>query len=211
MNARLANRSRSISACGCRAVRHTVAAIAAAATSSSAIVLALPQPQAGPCTVPSTSSVTAASSSTDDTQSGSRLPAAARTSGSIRQPATSVTIPIGTLMRKIQRQSMPTSSPPTGGPAVAATAATPAQIPTTIACCRFGNAGYSRPSEVGTTSAAPTACTARAATSTPSVGAAAHAAEARVNTSTPMSRNRRRPKWSASRPAGTSSAAKMIA
>ena len=141
MNARLANRSRSISACGWRIVRRTVKAIATAATSSRTIVLTFPQPQAGPCTVPSTSRVTAASSSTDETKSGSLLPATARTSGRIRRPATSVASPIGTLMRKIQRQSMPTSSPPTGGPAVAATAATPAQTPTTIACCRLGNAG----------------------------------------------------------------------
>ena len=141
VNALLANRSRSISACGCRTVRTTVPAMATAAASSSTMVFAFPQPQTGPCTVPSTSSVTAASSSTDETQSGSRLPGAARTSGRIRRPAISVASPIGTLMRKIHRQSMPTSSPPTGGPAVAATAATPAQIPTTIACCRLGNAG----------------------------------------------------------------------
>ena len=99
------------------------------------------QPHTGPCTVARISRVIAASSSTAEIPSGSRAPFSARTSGSRRQPAASVASPIGTLMRKIQRQLSPTSRPPTGGPAVAATAATPAQMPTTVACCRRGNEG----------------------------------------------------------------------
>ena len=97
-------------------------------------------------------------------------------------------------MKKIQRQSTPTSSPPRGGPVDEATAPTPAQMPTTLAWCRRANAGKSRPSEVGTIMAAPMAWTARAPTSRPRVGAAPQAAEASVKMATPASRNRRRPK-----------------
>jgi len=194
LNGLLVNRSRSINGCGCRSVRSTVTAMTRAATTSRDSVEAEPHPQDGPCTVPSTSKLTEASTSTEETRSGSRLPAAARTSGSTFRPPTRVAMPIGTLIRKIHRQDASTSSPPTGGPAVPATAATPAQMPTTMACCRFAKAGYSSPSEVGTIRDAPTAWTARAATSRPSEGAAAHAAEAKVNTATPTSRNRRRPK-----------------
>src|SRR6202012_5896720 len=98
-------------------------------------------------------------------------PVPARPSAGSPQRATSVATPIGTLMRKIQRQLASTSRPPTGGPDDPATAATPAQMPTTVACCRLGNDGYSRPRDVGTIIAAPTACTARAATRKASDGA----------------------------------------
>ena len=55
---------------------------------------------------------------------------------------------------KIQRQSIATRRPPTGGPEEAATAAVAAQIPTTSVCWRFGKTGSSSPSEVGTMAAA---------------------------------------------------------
>jgi len=146
-----------------------------------------------------------------ETGSGSRAPAAARTSGRTRRPPAKMASPIGTLIRNTHRQLASTSRPPIGGPDVAATAATPAQMPTTRLCSRFGNAGRSRPSDAGTITAAPRACRARAVTSTGRLGDAAHSAEAAVKAATPPSRNRRRPKWSASRPAGTRKAANTIA
>ena len=60
-------------------------------------------------------------------------------------------------------------------------------------------------------SAAPTACPARAATRTASVGARAQAADATANTISPSWNVLRRPSRSASRPAGTRQAAKTIA
>ena len=61
------------------------------------------------------------------------------------------------------------------------------------------------------TSAAPTAWTARAATSTPTEGAAAQPAEPIANTTSPSSNVLRRPRRSPSRPAGTRHAANTIA
>lgn len=49
--------------------------------------------------------------------------------------------PIGRLMTNIQRQERSTKRPPIGGPAAAAVAATPAQIPTTMVWWRKGNDG----------------------------------------------------------------------
>ena len=79
------------------------------------------------------------------------------------------------LTRKTSRQSAFTSSPPSGGPAAAAMPPLAAQIP--IATWRFSgsNSGSISPSEVGSISAPPTAWTTRAATSTPTDGAAAQA------------------------------------
>ena len=58
-------------------------------------------------------------------------------------------IPIGRLTRKIHRHESVTSRPPSGAPDDAATAATPAQAPTTRLCWRAGKVGSSRPSEAG--------------------------------------------------------------
>ncbi len=161
--------------------------------------------------MPKISSVTAASSDSIETVSGRRALAWARTSGSTRSPSAIVKIPIGRLTRKIQRHESVTSRPPNGAPDDAATAATPAQAPTTRLCWRAGKVGSSRPSEAGTMLAAPAAWTTRPSTSTSSEGATAHRTEPAVNTTTPASRNRRRPKWSARRPAGTSRAPNTIA
>jgi hypothetical protein len=56
--------------------------------------------------------------------------------------------------------------------------------------------------------AAPTAWSTRAATSSSTLGAAAHSPEASMNTPMPTKKVLRRPTRSAARPAGTSSAAK---
>ncbi len=82
-----------------------------------------------------------------------------------------------------------------------------------IATCRFSgsNSGSISPSEVGSISAPPAACTSLAAISAPTEGAAAHAAEANTKIARPRRNARLRPNASAQRPAGTSSAAKTIA
>ncbi len=84
-----------------------------------------------------------------------------------------------------QRQLTCTKSPPRGGPAAAAIPPTAAQIP--IGMWRFsgGNSGSSNPSEAGINSAAPSPCTARAATRKGIDGASAQAAEAVTNTPVP--------------------------
>ncbi len=64
-----------------------------------------------------------------------------------------------------------------------------------------------RLSDVGVSSAAPAACTTRAAISAPSESAAAHAAEAAMNTPTPTRKPRSRRRRSAIRPNSSSSAA----
>ena len=73
-----------------------------------------------------------------------------------------------------------------------------------------GNSGSSSPSDVGTSSAAPAAWITRAPISTSAVGASPHKAEAARNSPRPTKKIRRRPSRSASRPAGTSSAAKTM-
>ena len=74
-----------------------------------------------------------------------------------------------------------------------------------------GNSGSRRASDVGMSAAAPTAWSARAATSTARVGAAAQIAEAPTKSSSPPRKARLWPRMSAMRPNGTSSAAKTIA
>ena len=64
---------------------------------------------------------------------------------------------------------------------------------------------------MGTIIAAPTAWTARPPIITGRDGATAQMAEPRVKAATPSSRKRLRPKWSASRPMGTSRTANAIA
>lgn len=105
----------------------------------------------------------------------------------------SVSAQIGRFTRKTQRQEASTSRPPTGGPSAAAAAPTDAQTPTAIGRRCGGNAVSSSASDVGMTRAAPIACTARKPISTGIDGAIAHAAEASVNTATPMRNSRLRP------------------
>ena len=147
-----------------------------------------PPAPGGPLDRGQVSKVIAASRARADSQSGRRVPRWARTSGRIRSPATMVATPMGTLTRKIHRQLNPTSSPPTGAPEEAATAATPAHTPTAAVCWRAGKDGSSSPSEAGTMTAAPAACSTRPAISTPRTGATAHSTDAAVKMATPASR-----------------------
>lgn len=63
-----------------------------------------------------------------------------------------------------------------------------------------GYACWSRASEPGTISAAPSPSTSRAPTRKGAFGASAHAAEATVNTATPLQKTRRLPSRSPSAP-----------
>ena len=120
-------------------------------------------------------------------------------------------MPIGTFTMNTHRHPAWTSIPPSGGPVAAAMPPTADQIPTAAARLATGHSGSSRPSDVGNSSAAPAACTTRAATSAGTEGAAAQAAEARLKMPRPSRKACLRPARSAHRPAGTSSAAKVIA
>src|SRR5262249_50949226 len=73
-----------------------------------------------------------------------------------------------------------------------------------------GNVCSTSASADGTSAAAPTACSMRAATSTPADGASPHSADAAVNAMTAARKVRRRPIRSESRPAGMSSAANTM-
>ncbi len=99
------------------------------------------------------------------------------------------------------------SSAPRVGPLAAATAPIAPQAPSAADLRSGGNSGRSKASDVGTTRAAKTACSARAAMSMPVPCASPQAAEVTAKPSSPAMNSRRRPNWSASRPAGTSRAA----
>jgi len=115
---------------------------------------------------------------------------------------------MGTLTKNTSRQSAhATSAPPSAGPVAAATAPVAPQIEVAVARCARGNSGSRSASDVGTTAAAPRACTTRAAMSTAGVGASPHPAEATRNTTIPARNSRRRPMRSANRPAGINAAA----
>ena len=131
--------------------------------------------------------------------------------GRTATPAARAARMTGTLMRKIQRQLAPTSSPPSTGPPPAATPPTPAHIPTAVPRCRGGNTDSASPREVGISTAAPAACSARQAISAGSPGATAHPSDATPNTTSPARKNSRRPMPSAARPAGSSSVASTMA
>ena len=103
-----------------------------------------------------------------------------------------------------------TSTPPSDGPIAAATAPVAVQIAVAVARCDAGNSGSSSPSDVGTRIAPPTACSSRAATSVSTDPAMPHSTDATRNSTMPTRNIRLRPTTSASRPAGTSSAAKTM-
>ena len=87
------------------------------------------------------------------------------------------TTPIGTLMKKIHRQSNAvTSRPPRVGPAIVATPATAPQMPNAAPRRSAGKTVVMIASVCGISSAAPTPCTARNAISRPGVGARPQAA-----------------------------------
>ena len=86
----------------------------------------------------------------------------------------------------------------------------PAQMPMPRARSGPRNVPLSRARLLGTTRAPPAPWINRAAISVPTVGAAAQASEATSMTARPTMRMRRSPKWSASAPARSNSAATVI-
>jgi len=97
-----------------------------------------------------------------------------------------------------------------GGPNAAAAPPTADHRPMAAPLRAGPKAGRSSPSDVGSISAPPRACTTRAATRKPSVGATAHSAEAAVKAPSPSRKARLRPARSAHRPAGTRAAANTM-
>ena len=89
-----------------------------------------------------------------------------------------------------------TTAPPTSGPIATPRPEIPDHRPSTSPRLPAGNASESSVSVSGMTAAAPAPWTARAAISTPVVGASAAAAEATVKTPSPIANMRRRPKRS---------------
>jgi hypothetical protein len=156
------------------------------------ITSSAPQPIAAARTIPQVRPNTAiAASATPTTSSFGRGPKLSRSRDSDSGTTAS---PIGTLSQKIQCQSAALmTAPPTTGPPATASPPIPAQTP--IAPPRFssGNASLIRVSVSGNTSAAPAPCATRAATSAPTLGDSAAAAEAAVKIATPTAYMRRRP------------------
>jgi hypothetical protein len=157
----------------------------APATAKDPSVAADAQPHVCPCTSARAIAPVAPASSAAPGTSG-RAVSAARDSRSTRSPTTTVAIPAGMLITKIQRQVAPSlSRPPIGGPSAAATDPTAPQPAITAAQRCGGNAASRRPSAAGIIAAAAMPWIARAATSTPTEGARAHTAEAAANSETP--------------------------
>src|SRR4051812_31674493 len=101
-------------------------------------------------------------------------------------------------------------SDPSEGPIAAASAPTAPQRATALARRATGKACSTTASEEGSRSAAPTACSARAAISAPAEGARPQSAEAALKSARPTRKVRFRPTRSAMRPAGTRRAPNTI-
>jgi hypothetical protein len=114
-----------------------------------------------------------------------------------------VTRQIGTLTRKIERQpARVMRAPPATGPSATPSDPIPPHTPSARARARgSGNWCTSSASEQGSMADAPRPWTARAATRTPSAGAAAQAAEPTANAASPKVKILRAPIRSAVEPA----------
>ena len=122
------------------------------------------------------------------------------------------TIPIGTLMKKIQFQlTCSVRRPPTSGPIASAIAETPAQMPIAVPRWRGGNVAVMIDSVAGFISAPPRPCTTRAPIRKPPFGASPHASDAPVKTTRPIMKISRRPSRSASLPPVSMNAANVSA
>ena len=117
--------------------------------------------------------------------------------------------PIGTLTRNTARQeNVSTSSPPTTGPRAIEMPIMPPHTP--IACARSrGSVKTLRMIDIATglSIEPPIACSARAAMSSPRLGASAHSSEPIENSVSPIWKTRRRPMRSAVDPDSISSVA----
>ena len=195
----------------CATDRRTNANSSTAAAANGRSTRALPQPHSGASTIASASVPTPPASSAIPSASGTAPRSGSRVSRSSRRAGTHAARPSTRFTKNTSRQSAHSiSSPPSDGPVAAATPPTAPHSAVADARRSGGNSGSSSPSEVGTSSAAPAACSTRAATSAHADQASPHSAEATMNSPSPTKNTRRRPSRSASRPAGTSSAAKTM-
>ena len=106
-------------------------------------------------------------------------------------------MPTGTLSQKTQCHEKPlTTAPPTSGPNATARPLMPPHAPRNTPRFSSGTPAERIVSVSGITIAPPRPWTARAASSTPIVGASAAAAEAAVKIVIPIANSRRRPKRS---------------
>ncbi len=141
------------------------------------------------------------------------LPTALRSqvSGHQRSARMIPTIPNGMLMRKIQCQlASSISTPPTTGPKAEDTSATTAISASPKPRCCGGNTRIVIAKPSGARMPAPAPWITRKTISHSTDHAAAQSAEPIVNTASPITKNLRRPNWSASRPIDTSSTAKTM-
>ncbi len=120
-----------------------------------------------------------------------------------------VITPMGTLMKKIQPQCRCwLMKPPISGPKARASAPMADTAPIAVArSLALSNVAMMMASVAGTSIAAPRPWNTRAPISTPPLPASPAASEDSVNTDRPATKNRRRPKTSASRPPASSSPA----
>ncbi len=174
-------------------------ASSAAPASSAPTTAGLLHPISGPSVSPKTRPVQPSVASTaPGTSSGSRSAAVSRSAITAR---VTIRIPIGTLIRKIQRQDTSVRAPPMISPAIEPTPVMAAKM--AIAWLRAGPGAKvvaTSARAVGEATAAPTPCSARAATRVPSLTASPHSSEASVNNPTPAMNMRLRPKASPRRP-----------
>ncbi len=169
------------------------------------------QPHSSPLTTASTSDAIARANTSPPSRSGMRLRPGARLSTRTRRASRKATTPTGMFTRNTKRQlDAVISRPPSGGPMPAASAATAAHSAT--ACMRSSAtfASSTIASELGTRAAAPAAWIRRAAINALRLGAAAHSAEASVNSSSANENTRLRPRRSASCPPPTRKAANTM-
>ncbi len=123
-----------------------------------------------------------------------RRPATLGVRGTAASTSTTVPATSGTLSANTQRhETWSTITPPASGPMTAAIPLHAVQVPIAGPRSRAENALMMIASELGVSNAAATPCKARAAISTPIVGARAHATENTPNAATPTVNTRRSP------------------
>src|SRR5581483_7254449 len=177
------------------------ATINAAATASRPSVHAVPQPCDGAFETAYTSSASPAVTVTAPAQSG-RTWRSERLSRTKRGARTNASAPTGTLTKKIHSQPRYfVSTPPASTPTAAPPPPIAPQIPSALLrSAPSSNVVVMIDSAAGEMIAAPSPCTARAATRTPPAHARPHSSEASVKTATPTRKTRRRPSRSAALP-----------
>ena len=197
VKARMRSRRSGSIGSGARRSQAMNAAISTPPRHSAVMTCALPQPTSVVRTRPQASATAPAATSARPPTSSLRC--WPRLSGSRVMDRIAAARPIGTLIQKIQCQSRPcTTAPPTSGPPATASPPMAPQIPTIAPRRSGGNAAARIVRLSGVTSAAPRPWTARAPIRALALGASAHAAEASVNSSSPVTYIRRRPSRSPS-------------